>query len=41
MFSSFFSGISGLMANSYAINVVGNNISQRKHHRVQGREGEL
>jgi flagellar hook protein FlgE len=27
MFSSFFSGISGLMANSYSISVVGNNIS--------------
>lgn len=27
MLSSFFSGISGLMANSYGINVVGNNIS--------------
>ena len=27
MLSSFFSGISGLMANSYGINVVGNNIA--------------
>jgi flagellar hook protein FlgE len=27
MFSSFFSGISGLMANSYSISVVGNNIA--------------
>ena len=27
MFSSFFSGISGLMANSYRISVVGNNIA--------------